>query len=117
MPPVLIAAASQQLISKSIACAGLLAFILTGKFADGTPFYRMGVELGRGSMAAWAIKMAQACARLMDLLREEILAGQVGVDEITLQILKEPRRHATTKSFPEAQRIPRSRADRRVLRL
>ena len=106
-PPVLIAPVPEQLIPKGIATPGLLAFIIAAKFADGTPFYRlekqfrrMGVEVGRGSMAAWTIKVAQACARLMALLHREILAGPVvGVDETTIQVLKEPGRKATTKSY------------------
>ena len=104
---MLIAPVPEQLIPKGIATPGLLAFIIAAKFADGTPFYRlekqfrrMGVEVGRGSMAAWTIKVAQACARLMALLHREILAGPVvGVDETTIQVLKEPGRKATTKSY------------------
>jgi transposase len=97
----------EQLLPKSIASAGLLAYIITAKFADSLPLYRqeqiferLGVELKRQTMAAWVIKAAQKCMILLNLLCEEIRSGPlIQIDETVLQVLKEPGRAATTKSY------------------
>jgi hypothetical protein len=54
-----------QIIPKGIATPGLLAHILTARFADALPFYRqerqfsrLGIELPRATMCNWAIKVA-----------------------------------------------------------
>jgi len=54
-----------QIIPKSIATPGLLAHILTAKFADALPFYRqekqfarIGIELARSTMCKWGMKVA-----------------------------------------------------------
>lgn len=106
-PTVKIAPVQPQLIPKSIATAGLLAFIMTGKFIDHLPFYRqekqfsrLGVEISRTSMCKWAMQAAQACIPLLNLLHDELLmAKAINVDETTVQVLKEPGRDPTTKSY------------------
>jgi len=104
---VKIAPAPQQMIPKSIASAGLLAHVVTSKFVDAVPFYRqekqflrLGVHLTRATMCFWAMKVALRCEVLLELLHEEILAGPlVRIDETPLQVLNEPGRSATTKSY------------------
>ena len=104
---VKIAPVPPQIIPKSIASGGLLAHILTAKFEDALPFYRqekqftrLGVDLGRATMCNWAIKVAEHCQPLLNLLHSEILSGPlVNVDETTVQVLKEPDRSPTTKSY------------------
>lgn len=106
-PAVSIAPAPEQLIPKSIATPGLLAWIVTGKFADALPFYRTeqilqryGVDISRQTLCCWAIKVAQLCKPLLALMQKDILSGfQINADETTLQVLKEPGREATTKSY------------------
>jgi len=106
-PTVKIAPVVPRIIPKSMATAGLLAYVLTAKFVDALPFYRqekqferLGIELNRSTMCNWAMKAAAACQPLLNLLREEVLAGSlVNVDETTLQVLKEPGRDPTTKSY------------------
>jgi len=106
-PAVSIAPVPEQMIPKSIATAGLLAWVLTGKFVDALPFYRTeqilqryGVEVSRQTLCCWAIKVAQLCAPILDLMRDAILSGmQINADETTLQVLKEPGREATAKSY------------------
>ncbi|HQP30394.1 MAG TPA: IS66 family transposase, partial [Deltaproteobacteria bacterium] len=97
----------EQIIPKSIATPGLLAYIITAKFVDALPFYRqekqferLGVELSRTSMSNWAIQVAGRCRPLLDLLRAEILSGPlINVDETTVQVLGEPNRANTSKSY------------------
>jgi transposase len=96
-----------QIIPKSIATAGLLAYILTAKFCDALPFYRqerqlerIGVEISRASMCSWAMKAAAACQPVLELLHQEIRSGPlVNIDETTVQVLHEPGRAASTKSY------------------
>ena len=106
-PAVKIAPVPPQIVPKSIASPGLLAFILAAKFIDHTPFYRqekqflrLGVEVSRTSMCNWAMQAASACMPLLNLLRDEVLAGSyVNIDETTLQVLQEPGRDPTAKSY------------------
>lgn len=106
-PTVSIAPPPPQLIPKSIGSAGLVAHVITAKYVDAVPFYRqesqfarLGVELGRATMCNWLVKAAERCSPLMRLLREEIKAGPlINADETTLQVLDEPGREATTKSY------------------
>ena len=106
-PTVKVASVPPQIIPKSIVSPGLLAHILTGKFIDHLPFYRqekqlirLGVDVSRTSMCRWAMQAANACQPLLNLLEEEVLAGQfIQADETTLQVLDEPGRSPTTKSY------------------
>ena len=106
-PSVKIAPAPLELIPGSMATPGLLAYILTAKFVDHIPFYRqeqqfarLGVDISRTNMSNWAIKVAKACQPLLNLCKEEVLEGNyVHIDETTVQVLKEPDRAPTTKSY------------------
>ena len=104
---VKIAPPAVQIIPKGMATAGLLAQILVSKFCDALPFYRqekifvrLGIDIPRATMANWAIHVAQRCRPLMEILRSEILSGPlVNIDETTVQVLKEPGRENTAKSY------------------
>jgi len=106
-PTVKIAPVPPQIIPKGIASGGLLAHILTAKFEDALPFYRqekqftrLGVELGRATMCNWAMKAAEACKPLLQLLQQDVLSGPlINVDETIVQVLNEPGRSPTTKSY------------------
>jgi transposase len=106
-PTVRIAPPPTQLIPKSNATEGLLAHVFTSKFADGLPLYRqqkifarLGLDLPRSTMANWAIEASIRCRPLIDLLQLEIRGGPlINVDETTLQVLKEPGRRDTSKSY------------------
>jgi transposase len=104
---VKIAPPPKQIIPKSIVTAGLLAYILTAKFCDALPFYRqerqferIGAEISRANMCNWAMKAAVACQPVLSLLRQEIRSGPlINIDETTVQVLHEPGRAASTKSY------------------
>ena len=106
-PTVKIAPPPPQIIPKGIATPGLVAHIAISKYADALPLYRQekifsryGIELTRATMAAWMVKAAECCAPLMDLLYKELLVGPlVNVDETPVQVLNEPERANTTKSY------------------
>jgi len=104
---VKIAPVPKQIIPKSIATAGLLAYILTAKFCDALPFYRqehqlerIGAEISRANMCNWAMKVAAACEPVLTLLQKEIRSGPlINIDETTVQVINEPGRAASTKSY------------------
>ncbi|WP_035245724.1 IS66 family transposase [Desulfogranum mediterraneum] len=106
-PTVKIAPVPPAILPKSLATAGLLAFILISKFVDHLPFYRqekqfarLGVDLSRTLMSNWTIKAAEACIPLLNLLEEEVLEGNcINIDETPVQVLKESGRDPTTKSY------------------
>lgn len=101
-PAVSIASVPAQMIPKSIATPGLLAHVLTAKFVDALPFYRqekqfirLGGDLSRATMCGWAMKVAEKCKPLLDLLHDEILSGPlINIDETTLKVLNEPERRS-----------------------
>jgi transposase len=106
-PTVKIAPPPPQIIPKGIATPGLVAHIAVSKYADALPLYRQekifsryGIELNRSTMAGWMVKAAECCAPLMELVYKELHSGPlVNVDETPLQVLNEPGRANTTKSY------------------
>ena len=94
---VRIAAVAPSIFPKSIATPSLLAQITTAKFVDGVPLYRqepqferLGIALGRGTMARWMIRLGGTfVVPLINLLNERLLAEPViHCDETRLQVLK-----------------------------
>ena len=106
-PAIRIAPPPAQVIPKSIASAGLLATVLTAKFADALPFYRqekqflrLGIELKRATFCRWTKAVAQRCGPLIALLLKEIREGPfLQMDETTLTVLGEKNRSNKTKSY------------------
>ncbi len=104
---VKIAPAPKQLVDKGIASAGLLAHIITAKFCDALPFYRqerqfdrLGVVVSRATMCNWAMKVADKCRPLLDLLKQHLRSGPlINMDETHVQVLQENGRSPSTKSY------------------
>jgi transposase len=80
---------------------------VTAKFCDALPFYRqekqfirLGIEIPRQTMCNWAMMAADQCLPLLDLLHAEIRGGPlVNADETPVQVLNEPDRSSTAKSY------------------
>jgi transposase len=106
-PAVRVAPMPPAIIDKGIASAGLLAYIVTGKFCDSLPLYRqekqfgrIGVELSRRTMADWMIAASQACAPMMKILQGRLRSGPLlQLDETTVQVMDEPGRANTALSY------------------
>ena len=106
-PTVKIAPVPPQLIPKSIATGSLVAHIVCAKFEDALPLYRqekmfdrLGIEISRQTMCGWLIKVAEQARPLMDLLGQQIRTGPVvNIDETTVQVMKEPDKADTSKSY------------------
>lgn len=94
---VRIAPVPVQLLPKSLATPALLAHITTAKFVDGIPLYRqesqfdrLGVPLGRATIAGWMIQLGGThVVPVVNLLRDYLLeAPLIHCDETRLQVLK-----------------------------
>ena len=96
-----------QPIPKSNASPGLLAHVVIAKYQDGLPLHRQeavlnrsGVEIPRNTLANWMIKSGELIQPLINLLEDKLLAYPVmHCDETTLQVLKEPDKQASQKSY------------------
>ena len=93
---VKIAPVPLSLFPKSLATPALLAHITTAKFVDGLPLYRqetqfarLGVTLGRATMANWMIQLGGThVVPLINLLAERMLNSPlIHCDETPLQVL------------------------------
>jgi transposase len=99
--------AVKRLIPGGLAGPGLLAHLATCKFADGLPFYRMekilaryGIEYPRSTMCRQMIAVSRACQDLLKLMWEDARGSPLlHLDETTVQVLKEPERSASQKSY------------------
>jgi len=106
-PTVKIAPPPVQLLPKTMATSGLVAHIVTSKFEDALPLYRqekiftrLGIDLPRSTMAGWMIKTAQVADPLLQLFYRGIRSGPlINIDETPVQVLNEPGRANTTKSY------------------
>jgi len=96
-----------QLLPKTIATAGLIASVVVEKFADGLPLYRQaarfsreGIEISRGTLSNWVVRVGELCSPLLEIFREDLLRGPlINADETPVQVLNEPGRANTTKSY------------------
>ncbi|MBP9778139.1 MAG: IS66 family transposase [Rickettsiaceae bacterium] len=94
-------------ISKSIATPGLLSEIIISKYADHLPLYRqeqilqrMGIDITRATLSTWIIKCSELLYPLIDLQKQYIISHKyIQADETTLQVLNEPGKNNTSKSY------------------
>jgi len=106
-PTVKIALPPPQIIPKGIATPGLLAYVAVSKYADALPLYRQekiferfGIDLSRSTMAGWMVMAAQGCRPVMDLLYKKLHSGPlINIDETPVQVLNEPGRANTLRSY------------------
>ena len=96
------------LISGSLASPSAVAHIISQKYVNGIPLYRIekglaydGVVLSRQTMSNWLIYCTRNyLAAIYSRLAEFLLQGDIiNADETTVQVLHEPGRDAETKSF------------------
>lgn len=81
-------------IARSYAGAGLLAHVVTGKYADHLPLYRQseiyrrqGVEVSRATLGRWTSAVAELLEPLYDVLRQYVLMpGKVHADDIPVPV-------------------------------
>ncbi len=106
--PIVTAAMPAQPLPGSNASPAMIATVMTGKYADGTPLYRMedalaraNIPVGRGTLAHWIIKPVELhLTRLVDAMRETLLSQPlIHGDETRVQVLKEEGKSAQSQSY------------------
>jgi transposase len=107
-------AKADSILPGTIATVEILAFLFFSKYYQALPLYRLeeyfklqGIELSRGTMASWLIKIAEKLQPIWNVLEDWVIdSGYMGIDATSMQVLKEPNRKAETKSFMWARGSP-----------
>lgn len=94
-------------LGKSVASTSLLAYLITAKYADGLPLYRLeqmlkrlGHEVSRTSMAHWIIRLDEVFKPLINLMREsQNTSDYLQADETRIQVLKEDGKTAQSDKW------------------
>lgn len=94
-------------LGKSVASTSLLAYLITSKYADGLPLYRLeqmlkrlGHEVSRTSMAHWIIRLDDVFKPLINLMRESQNGSDyLQADETRIQVLKEDGKTAQSDKW------------------
>jgi transposase len=107
-PQIIDAPMPQPALPHSIATESAIANVITQKYQFGLPLYRqqqqwkmLGVDISRQTMANWVIMAALTWLILLfSRMKEILLTGDIIMaDESSLQVLREPGRPATSKSY------------------
>jgi len=97
-----------HVLPKAKVTEALLAHIIVSKVDDRQPLYhvekqllqRYGLELSRQTLARWLIETTQALQPLYNLMKDELIGYDIAACDATmLQVLQEPDRSATRKSY------------------
>lgn len=104
---VITAPKPKQPIPGSIASPEALAAVVTAKYCDALPLYRLtdifargGLDITRGTLANWCIKSAALLNPLLGTMKTHLLAqSTLCADETTIQVLDEKDRTAQQKSY------------------
>ncbi|EWH01126.1 transposase IS66 [Halomonas sp. BC04] len=94
-------------LGKCVATTSLLAYLITSKYADGLPLYRLekmlgrlGHEVSRTSMANWIIRLEGVFKPLIHLMREaQNGSDYLQADETRIQVLKEEGKTAQSDKW------------------
>ncbi len=100
-PQIEVAAKPEAAIEKGLAGPGLLAFIVTSKFADYLPLYRLediferqGFEISRATQSIWCGDVADLVQPLYLLMASEVRESHVvATDETTMPMLNPGQTH------------------------
>jgi len=106
--PIVNAPKPAPVLPGSLASPSAVAHIMAQKYVEAVPLYRqeqswsrLGVELSRQTMANWVVQGADRwLAPLYERMHELLLRRNIlHADETELQVLREPERSATSKSY------------------
>ena len=96
-PRMEVAAKPEAAIDKGMAGPGLLAYIVTSKFADYLPLYRLedifqrqGFEISRATQSVWCGDVADLVEPLYDLMAEQVRASHVVATDDTIMPMLSP---------------------------
>ena len=90
-PQMKVAAKSESVIDKGMAGPGLLAYIVTSKFSDYLPLYRLediferqGFEISRATQSVWCGDVADLVEPLYELMAERVRRSHVVATDDTI---------------------------------
>lgn len=97
----------KALIPKSVVSPSLMAYIINQKYTNAMPLYRQeqefkryAIHLTRQDLSNWTLKGAALLKSLFEALKQELLTNELlHADETTVEVLHEPGRKATAKSY------------------
>src|SRR6266566_4926886 len=96
-PQIEVAAKAETAIEKGFAGPGLLAFIVTSKFADYLPLYRLediferqGFEISRATQSVWCRDVADVVEPLYQRMAERVRKSHVVATDDTVQPMLSP---------------------------
>jgi transposase len=100
------------LLPKSIASGNTMAYIITSKYADGLPLYRLsgilgryGIELPRQTLSESVLKVAERIDPLINQLQQHLMSSPLlFMDETRVQVLNEPGKTPQSNSYMWVQR-------------
>ena len=100
------------LLPKAMASANTMAYIITAKYADGLPLYRLSeilkrhhIDLSRQTLSASVLATAAKLEPFMECLKTHLHQGKVlHMDETQVQVLNEAGKSAQSKSYMWVQR-------------
>ncbi len=95
------------LLPKTNATPELVAYTIISKYADHLPLYRQSkiwervdIDLPRSTLCSWLMSVAELCEPLIEISHKLLLAeNYIQADESPIQVLKEPNRKDTSKSY------------------
>ena len=96
-----------QPVPGSVASPEALAAVVTAKYCDALPLYRQedilkrgGVSLTRTTLANWCIKAGTLVQPMVACFKQQLLEPTIAsADETTVQVLDEPGKEASSKSY------------------
>jgi len=95
------------LLPKSNATPELVAHTLISKYADAIPLYRQSkiwnrvdIDLPRSTLCHWLLNTSELCEPLVKISHQKMLLDTyIQADESPIQVLREPGRSDTSKSY------------------
>lgn len=106
--PIIEATSPTPLVAGSVASASLVSHLIGEKYVNATPLYRIesalkhrDIKISRQNMSNWIMSAAQEWLMpLYDVLKDDLLCREVlHADETSVQVLHEPNKKATSKSY------------------
>ena len=106
------ASTADVLLPKSIASGNTMAYVITSKYVDGLPLYRLsgilgryGIEFSRQTLSESVLKVAEKIEPLVSHIKQQLLSSPLlFMDETRVQVLKEPDKTPQSNSYMWVQR-------------
>jgi transposase len=105
-PQITLADKPTQPIEKGMAGPGLLAYVVTSKFADYLPLYRLenifqrnGLEISRSTQCIWCRDVAELIEPLYRRMKERVLTSHLVCTDDTIMPMQAPEKAAKARMW------------------